>query len=99
VVTPEVPRRDAIWQAVFDHHTHGQGDDPLGIVASGGCEVRQTSAEVQATSRAAVLRVTDVKVAGPVLIWAAEVVEDSIPQGVTIAAPTTVRTTAATVAA
>jgi hypothetical protein len=97
VVTPEVPRGDAIRQAVFDHHLHSQGDDPLGVVTSGGCEVRQISAEVKATGLAAVLRVKDVKVARPVSIWAAEVVENSMPQGVAITAPTTVRTAAATV--
>jgi len=50
----------------------------LGVVASGGCEVRQVSAEVQTTSPASVLGVTDVQVAWAVSIWAAEVVEDSM---------------------
>jgi hypothetical protein len=94
-----VPRRDAIGQAVFDHHTNSRGDDPLGVVASDGCEGRQVSAEVQASSRAAVLGVTDVQVAWPVSIWASKVVEDSMAQGVARAAPTTVWAAAATVAA
>jgi hypothetical protein len=78
VVTPEVPRGDAIGQTVFDHHMNGQGDDSLGVVASGGCEVRQVSVEVQTTNPASVLGVTDVQVAWAVSIWAAEVVEDSM---------------------
>jgi hypothetical protein len=60
-------------------------------MASGRREVRQVSAEVKATGLATVLRVTDVKVARPVTIRAAEVVEGSAPQGVAIAAPTALR--------
>jgi hypothetical protein len=93
-----MPRGGAIRQAVFDHHTHGHGDDPVGVMASGGREVRQVSAEVKATGLATVLGVTDVKVSGSVPIWAAKVVEGAVPQGVAIATPTTVRTATPTVA-
>ena len=67
-------------------------------MASGRGQVRQVGAEVQATGLATVLGVTDVKVSGPVPVWAAKVVEDALPPGVAIAAPTTVRTAAPTVA-
>jgi len=98
VVAPEVPRGGAIRQAVFDHQADGQGDDPLGVVAAGGRQVRQVGAEVKATGLATVLRVSDVKVAGPVPVRAAEVVEDAAAHAVAIAAPTAVRAATPTVA-
>jgi hypothetical protein len=98
VIAPKMPGGGSIRQAVFGHKTHGQGDDALGVMAAGGREVGQVSAEVKATGRAAVFRVTDVKIAGPVPVRATNIVEESMSEGVAIAAATALRTATPTVA-
>jgi hypothetical protein len=98
VVPPQVPTGGAIRQAVLDYHAHRQVDDPVGVVAAGGGQVRQVGAEVKATDLATVLGVKEVQVTGPVTVWAAEVVEEAVPQRVTIAAAAAVRAATPTVA-
>src|SRR5262249_59572484 len=59
VVSPQVPARRTVGQAVLDHQPHRQIDHAMGIVTAWGCEIRQVRIEVLATLGAVMLRIDD----------------------------------------
>ena len=55
VVTPEVPARRAVGQAVFDHQPYRQIHHAMGILTAGWRQVREIGAKVFATRRTVML--------------------------------------------
>jgi hypothetical protein len=61
MVTPEMPTRGAVRQAIFHHHPHRQRHDTVGIMTARGSHIGQVSVEVLVTRRTIVLRIKDVQ--------------------------------------
>src|SRR5262249_34139863 len=59
VVSPEVPTRWAVGQAVLDHEPHGQVYHAVGVLTSGGCQIGEVRVKVLATLRTVMLRIGD----------------------------------------
>jgi len=57
VITPQVPTRRAVGQTIFNHHTHGHIDDPVGVMSAGGGSITQINVEMLATWATVVRRV------------------------------------------
>src|SRR5215475_4168994 len=55
VVSPEVPTRWAVGQAVLDHEPHGQVYHAVGVLTSGGCQIGEVRVKVLATLRTVML--------------------------------------------
>jgi hypothetical protein len=55
VVTPEVPTRGPIGQAVFDHQPYRQIDHAVGVLTAGWRQIREGGAKVLATLRTVML--------------------------------------------
>src|SRR5947199_2983600 len=59
VVSPEVPTRWSVGQAVLDHQPHGQVDHTVGVLTSGWCQIGEVRVKVLATLCTVVLRIGD----------------------------------------
>src|SRR5437870_499877 len=59
VVSPEVPTRWSVGQAVLDHQPHGQVDHTVGVLTSGWCQIGEVRVKVLATLCTGVLRIGD----------------------------------------
>src|SRR5262245_48639534 len=59
MVTPQVPTRWAVGQAVLDHEPHGQVHHAVGVLTAGWCEIGEVRIEVLATLGAGMLRIGD----------------------------------------
>src|SRR5882724_3872917 len=55
MVSPQVPTRRAVGQAVFDHDAHRQIDHPVGIMTARWRQIREVGAKVRATLRTVML--------------------------------------------
>jgi hypothetical protein len=84
MVSPEVPGGDAKRQAIFDHQSYGQGNDPLGVVTAGGCQAGQIDAEMESAGDAIVPGVNHLEDTRSVAQEAAEVVKGTLAEGVAI---------------
>ena len=77
-VTPEVPAGLSVWQAVLNDHTHGQLDDAFGISCFRLGDIVVFGIEYRAALLAAMLRIGDADVAGPVKRMASEIMDGSL---------------------
>src|SRR5437868_7912108 len=59
VVSPEVPTRWSVGQAVLDHEPHGQVYHAMGVLTSGWGQIGEVRVKVLATLRTVVLRIGD----------------------------------------
>jgi hypothetical protein len=59
VVSPEVPTRWSVWQAVLDHEPHGQVYHAVGVLTAGWCQIGEVGVKVLATLCTVVLRIGD----------------------------------------
>src|SRR5438874_7117122 len=59
VVSPEVPTRWSVGQAVLDHQPHGQVDHTVGVLTAGWGQIGEVRVKVLATLRTVVLRIGD----------------------------------------
>src|SRR2546423_1626606 len=55
MVTPQVPTRRAVGQAVLDHEPHREVHHAMGVLTPGWGEIREVGAEVLATLRTVML--------------------------------------------
>ena len=62
VITPQVPARGAVGQAIFDHQAHRHVDDPMGVVTAGRRHIAEIDVEVLPARRAVVRRVSHPKI-------------------------------------
>jgi hypothetical protein len=62
VVSPEMPTRWSVGQAVLDHEPHGQVDHAVGVLASGWRQIGEVRVKVLATLRTVVLRINWLRV-------------------------------------
>jgi hypothetical protein len=62
MVAPEVPTGCAVGQAVLDHQTHGQVDDPIGIVTAGWGQIGMIYGEGPLATCATMFGVNDEQV-------------------------------------
>jgi hypothetical protein len=91
VVAPQVPGREAVGQAVFDHEPDGQGDDAPGVVAARGRQIGEVGTEVQGAGFTAVFGVGDVENPRAVPPQAADLVEDAPAAAVPVATAAALR--------
>jgi hypothetical protein len=99
VVAPEMPGGGPVRYPILGHQAHGQGDHPMGVVASRGGQVGQVGGEASAAAVTAMLGVDDMQVERPTRAQVAEVVQGAPAQVVAIGgSPTAGATTAAEVA-
>src|SRR5215813_4293060 len=75
VVTPEVPTRGPVGQAVFDHESHGDVYHAVGVLTAGWREIREVGVKVLATLRTVVLRIADDEIAWTPEVEIAQVVQ------------------------
>ena len=59
VVSPQVPTRRAIRQAVLDHQPYRQINHTVGILTAGGRQIGEVRVKVLAALRTGVLRIRD----------------------------------------
>jgi hypothetical protein len=64
VITPQMPTRRLVGQAVRDDESHGQGNDAVGEMGLGQGVVRRIRVEESVALGAAVLRVAEFEIAG-----------------------------------
>src|SRR6266700_3130983 len=62
VVSPEMPTRWPVGQAVLDHEPHGQVHHAMGVLTAGWCQIGEVRVKVLATLRTVVLRIGDHKI-------------------------------------
>jgi len=62
VVSPQMPTRRAVGQAVFNHDAHRQIDHAVGIMTAWWCQIREVGVKVLATFRTVMLRIRDDKI-------------------------------------
>src|SRR5712691_1593691 len=75
VVSPEVPTRGPVGQAVLDHEQHGQVHHAVGVLTAGWCQIGEVRVKVLATLRTVVLRIGDHKITRTPHVEIPEVVE------------------------
>ncbi len=92
MVPPEGPTGGLIRQPVLDDEADRRGDDPFGVVATGGGQVGAVGVEVLAALRAEVLGVGQDQVAGPPGDEVTEVVEGALEEAVAVGAVAATRT-------
>jgi hypothetical protein len=59
VVSPEVPTRWSVGQAILDHEPHSQVDHAVGVLTAGWCQIGEVRIKVLATLCTIVLRIGD----------------------------------------
>src|SRR5499426_662290 len=62
VVTPEVPTRGSVGQAVFDHQSYRQIHHAVRVLSAGWRQIREVRVKVLATLRTVMLRIRDDKI-------------------------------------
>jgi hypothetical protein len=62
VVSPEVPTRRPVGQAVLDHETYRQIDHAVGVLTAGWRQIGEVIVKVLATLHTVVLRIRDHKI-------------------------------------
>jgi hypothetical protein len=62
VVSPQVPTRGPVGQAVFDHKPYRQINDAVGVLTARRRQIREVRVKVLATLRTVVLRIGDHKI-------------------------------------
>ena len=62
MITPQMPTGHPVGEAVFDHHSHRQRNDPLGIVAPWRSQVDQVGTEIFLADRTVMLRVGEMNI-------------------------------------
>jgi hypothetical protein len=65
VVTPQVPTRGLIWQAILDDEAYGQGNDAVGVMGLGQGIVGHVRVEILATAGTAMLGKNELNVTRP----------------------------------
>src|SRR5262249_55368864 len=75
VVSPEVPTRGPVGQAVFDHEPHGEVYHAVGVLTARGRQIREVGVKVFATLRTVVLRIGDDEIAWTPEVEIAQVVQ------------------------
>jgi hypothetical protein len=92
VVSPQVPTRRAVGQAVFDHDPHRQIDDPVGIMTARWRQIREVGAKVLATLRTVMLGIRDDQITWTPQVEIAQVVQRPMRLLVLIGRVSTART-------
>jgi len=59
VVSPQVPTRRPVGQAVLDHQSHRQINHAMGVLTAGWRHIGEVGVKVLATLRTVVLRIRD----------------------------------------
>jgi len=62
VISPEVPTRGPVGQAVLDHQPYRQINHAVGVLTAGGRQIGEVRVKVLATLRTVVLRIGDHKI-------------------------------------
>ncbi len=92
VVSPQVPTRRAVGQAVLDHEPHCQIDHAVGVMAAGWGQVREVHAEICATFCTVVLQIGDHQVTRTPGVEIAQIVQRALLVLVAIGLVPTTRT-------
>src|SRR3989442_3091469 len=92
VVSPQMPTRRAVGQAVFNHDAHRQSDHAVGIMTAWWCKIREVGVKVLATFRTVMLRIRDDKIPRTPHVEIAQVVQRPMRLLVPIGRVTTTRT-------
>jgi hypothetical protein len=64
MVTPEVPRGGPVRQPILHDQAHGDGNDPMRVMAPGEGQIRRVSVEILVTVEAVMLRIGEVDIVG-----------------------------------
>src|SRR6266446_4553995 len=75
VVSPQMPTRRAVGQAVFNHDAHRQIDHAVGIMTAWWCQISEVGVKVRATFRTGMLRIRDDKIPRTPHVEMAQVVQ------------------------
>src|SRR5881296_354251 len=92
VVSPQMPTRRAVGQAVFNHDAHRQIDHAVGIMTAWWCQIREVGVKVLATFRTVMLRIRDDKITRTPHVEIAQIVQRPMGLLVPIGRVTTTRT-------
>src|SRR2546426_4905024 len=92
VVSPEVPTRRAVGQAVLDHEPHRQIDHAVCVVTAGWRQLSEVGVKVRATLRTGVLRIRDHEITRTPHIEIPQIVQRPIRLLVPLGRVTTTRT-------
>src|SRR3989442_2107429 len=92
VVSPQLPTRRAVGQAVFNHDAHRQIDHAVGIMTAWWCQISEVGVKVLATFRTVMLRIRDDKIPRTPHVEIAQVVQRPMRRLVPIGRVTTTRT-------
>jgi len=92
VVSPQVPTRGAVGQAVLDHNPHRQIDHAVGVVTARWRQIREIGVEVLAAFRTVMLRIRHHEIPRTPHVEIPEVVQRSLRLLVPIGRVTTART-------
>src|SRR5438309_4924112 len=92
VVSPEVPTRWSVGQAVLDHEPHGQVYHAMGVLTSGWGQIGEVRGKVLATLRTVVLRIGDHEITRAPHVEIPQVVQRPMVQLVSIDLVPTTRT-------
>src|SRR6266487_1158106 len=92
VVSPQMPTRRAVGQAVFNHDAHRQIDHAVGIMTAWWCQISEVGVQVLATFRTVMLRIRDDKIPRTPHVEMAQVVQRPMRRLVPIGRVTTTRT-------
>ena len=64
MVTPEVPRGSPVRQSIFYDQAHGDGNDPVRIMASGEGQIGRVGVEIMVAVGAVMLRIDEMDIVG-----------------------------------
>src|SRR5215813_12051271 len=99
VVSPEVPTRRPVGQAVFDDEPHGEVYHAVGVLTAGWRQIREVGVKVLATLRTVVLRIGNDEIAWTPEVEIAQIVQPPLVLLVSIGLVPTPRTRLACVGA
>src|SRR2546430_2660902 len=99
VVSPEVPTRWAVGQAILDHEPDRQRNHTVGILTARGRQIREVRVKVLAALRTVVLRIGDHEITRTPEVEMPQVVQRPLELLVPISLVTTTRTPLARVGA
>src|SRR2546428_6548818 len=92
VVSPQVPTRRTIRQAVFDHDAPRQSDHGVGIMTARWGQITEVGAKVLATLRTVMLRIRDDQITRTPHVEIAQIVQRPMRLLIPIGRVTTART-------
>src|SRR5712692_6549347 len=92
MVSPQVPTRRAVGQAVLDHEPHRQIDHAVCVVTAGWRQLSEVGVKVRATLRTVVLRIRDHEITRTPHIEIPQIVQRPMRLLVPIGRVTTTRT-------